>query len=191
VLDVSPQEVPETAERFFEEWKQRGKRIEQLQQELAEARAASDDDAGREVDLDDATAVVRRIDADMDELRATANALVEEGKVAVLGSGRDGGSASSAERSSADRSSGQGPRDDDASGGSPDVRRESGGAQFVVAVPDDVALDAGTVVGELASRVGGGGGGPPDFAQGGGPDGDALDDALEDAPDVLRNVVNA
>jgi alanyl-tRNA synthetase len=90
----------------------------------------------------------------MDELRATANALVEEGKIAVIGSGRDG-------------------------------------AQFVVAVPDGSEVDAGEVVGELAARVGGGGGGPPDFAQGGGPDADALDDALEEAPEILKQVLNA
>ena len=151
-LDVSPQDVPETAERFFEEWKARGKTIEQLKEELAEVRAAGDD--GEEVDVGGTPAVVQRLDADMDELRATANALVEEGKIAVIGSGREG-------------------------------------AQFVVAVPDDAGIDAGEVVGELAARVGGGGGGPPDFAQGGGPDGEAIDDALADAPDVLRQVLNA
>jgi alanyl-tRNA synthetase len=43
-------------------------------------------------------------------------------------------------------------------------------------------------VSELADLVGGGGGGPPDFAQGGGPDTDALDEALEVAPDVLRRL---
>ncbi|WP_245242813.1 DHHA1 domain-containing protein, partial [Natronococcus sp. JC468] len=48
----------------------------------------------------------------------------------------------------------------------------------------------GGAAAELASRVGGGGGGPPDFAQGGGPNVEELDDALEDAPDVLRNVLN-
>ncbi|MFB6163573.1 MAG: alanine--tRNA ligase-related protein, partial [Haloarculaceae archaeon] len=153
VLDVSPQEVPETAERFFEEWKDRGKTIEDLKEELAAVRAAGATE-GEEVDVGETTAVIQRLDADMDELRATANALVEEGKIAVIGSGRDG-------------------------------------AQFVVAVPDGAGVDAGDVVGELAGRVGGGGGGPPDFAQGGGPDADALDDALADAPDVLRQVRNA
>jgi alanyl-tRNA synthetase len=149
VLDVDPDAVPETAERFFREWKQRGKRIEQLKEDLAAARA-SGGGGGKEVDLDGTTAVVQRLDGDMEQLRATANALVEEGKVAVVGSSEDG-------------------------------------AQFVVAVPDGVAVDAGDVVGELARRVGGGGGGPPDFAQGGGPDSEALDDALEDAPEVLRD----
>ncbi|MEF8900243.1 MAG: alanine--tRNA ligase [Halovenus sp.] len=152
VLDVNPQDVPETAARFFDEWKERGKQIEQLKEELAAVRASGGEE--ETVDIDGADAVVKRLDADMDELRATANALVEEGKVAVLGSGVDG-------------------------------------AQFVVAVPDDVAVDAGDVVGELARRVGGGGGGPPDFAQGGGPDGEALPDALEAAPEILRRGLNA
>ncbi|WP_227375232.1 alanine--tRNA ligase [Haladaptatus halobius] len=153
ILDVAPSEVPDTAERFFEEWKERGKQIEALNEQLAEARA-SGGGGGEEIEIGDTTAVIQRIDADMDELRATANALGDEGKIAVLGSGAEG-------------------------------------AQFVVAVPDGVSLNAGEVVGELASRVGGGGGGPPDFAQGGGPDADKLDEALEDAPDVLKQIQNA
>jgi len=152
VLDVDPEAVPETAERFFREWKERGKEIDELTEELAALRAAGE--AAEEVDLDGATAVVKRLDGDMDELRATANALVEEGKIAVLGSGLEG-------------------------------------AQFVVAVPEGVGVDAGEVVAELAGRVGGGGGGPSDFAQGGGPESGELDAALEAAPDVLKRVLNA
>ncbi|MEZ3116714.1 alanine--tRNA ligase [Halobaculum sp. MBLA0147] len=152
VLDVDPLDVPETAERFFTEWKERGKEIERLKQELAEVRASA---TGDTVDVGDAEAVVRRVDGDTEELRATANALVEEGTVAVLGSGA------------------------------------GGSATFVVGVPEGVGVDAGEVVAELASRVGGGGGGPPDFAQGGGPDVDALDDALAAAPDVLTAVRDA
>ncbi|GAB6879232.1 alanine--tRNA ligase [Halorubrum gandharaense] len=151
VLDVDPQDVPDTAERFFEEWKARGKEIEDLTEQLAEARASGGADA-EEVDLDGITVVVQRLDGDADQLRATANAHVEDGKVAVIGSGA-GDSAS-----------------------------------FVVGVPDDVGINAGQVVSELAARVGGGGGGPPDFAQGGGPNADALDETLEDAVDVLRQV---
>jgi len=153
-FDVSPQEVPDTAARFFTEWKERGKRIEELKEQLAEVRAQGGGDAGEEIDLGETTAIVQRVDADMDELRATANALAADGSVAVLGSGLDG-------------------------------------ATFVVAVPDGVDVNAGAVVGDLADRVGGGGGGPPDFAQGGGPDADALDDALAAAPDVLRRLSEA
>jgi alanyl-tRNA synthetase len=152
VLDVSPPDVPDTAERFFEEWKARGKTIDRLKRELAETRAAAESE---EIDIDGTPAVVRRLDGDADELRATANALVDEGKVVVLGS---------------------------ATGGS---------AQFVVGVPDGVGMNAGEVVGELAAKVGGGGGGPPDFAQGGGPEVDRLDEVLDEAPDVLRKVLDA
>ncbi|MFB6354575.1 MAG: alanine--tRNA ligase [Halobacteriales archaeon] len=154
VLDVSPGEVPETAERFFEEWKERGKRIDELTEELAAARAAGDD-GGEEIDLDGTTAVVRRLDADVDALRATANALVEEGTLAVIGGDTDGS------------------------------------AQFVVAVPEGVGVDAGAVVAQLAEQVGGGGGGPPDFAEGGGPDVDALDEALESVPGLLKRMRDA
>ncbi|WP_435360107.1 alanine--tRNA ligase [Haloarchaeobius sp. DFWS5] len=153
VLDVTPQEVPNTAERFFEEWKARGKTIEDLKEQLAEARASGGADT-EEVEIGDTPAVVQRIDADSDELRAMANALVEEGKIAVIGSGLEG-------------------------------------AQFVVAVPEGSDVNAGEVVGQLAQKVGGGGGGPADFAQGGGPDADKLDEALASAPDVLRTVLNA
>ena len=151
VLDVTPADVPETAARFFEEWKERGKTIDRLQTELAEARASADD----AIDIDGTPAAVRRLDADADELRASANAIVEEGTVAVLGSGA------------------------------------GDSAQFVVGVPEDVGINAGEVVGRLAAKVGGGGGGPPDFAQGGGPDVDALDAALDAAPEILRAVQRA
>jgi alanyl-tRNA synthetase len=137
-LDVAPTDVPETAARFFDEWKARGKEIEDLKEQLAQARASGGGDS-EEVDVAGTTAVIQRIDADMDELRAQANAVVEQGSIAVLGSGQDG-------------------------------------AQFVVAVPDGTEVNAGEVVSELAGHVGGGGGGPPDFAQGGGPDADKLDD---------------
>ena len=153
-LDVDPLDVPETAERFFEEWKARGKEIEALKEDLAAARASGGVDA-EEVDIDGTVAVIQRLDGDTDELRATANAHVDDGKLAVVGSGADGS------------------------------------ASFVVGVPDGVDVDAGRVVSELAGRVGGGGGGPPDFAQGGGPDVEALDDALAAAPDVLRTLQEA
>jgi len=88
-FDVSPQEVPDTAARFFREWKERGKRIEELKEQLAAVRAKGGTE-GETVDLGGGSAVIQRVDGDMDELRATANALVEEGSVAVLGSAHDG-----------------------------------------------------------------------------------------------------
>jgi alanyl-tRNA synthetase len=153
VLDVNPLEVPETAERFFEEWKERGKRIDDLKQQLAEARTGGLEAEGvPENDVGDTTAVVKELDVDIEELRATANALVDQEKIAVLASGREN-------------------------------------VKFVVAVPDTVGVHAGEVADELSKRVGGGGGGPPDFAEGGGPDTEKLDDALDSATEILREKV--
>jgi len=153
-LDVDPRDVPETASRFFEEWKARGKEIETLTEELAAARATGTEDV-TEVELNGATGVIQRLDGDADALRAAANAHVDAGRVAVIASG------------------------------------DNGAASVVVGVPDDVDVDAGQVVGALADRLGGGGGGPPDFAQGGGPNVEDLDDALTAAPDVLRAIHEA
>ena len=150
VFDVTPEDVPETANRFFTEWKERGKTIDELKSELAEARAQGV--TADAVSIDGIDAVVQAVDSDADELRKTANAIVSEGAVAVLGSDTDGS------------------------------------AQFVVGVPEDVNINAGNVVGQLARKVGGGGGGPPDFAQGGGPDVASLEAALDDASSVLRSV---
>jgi alanyl-tRNA synthetase len=151
-FDVTPEEVPETAERFFSEWKERGKQIDRLKGDLAEARAAGGDESEERIAVGDWEAVVKRLDVDMDELRATANAIADDGVVAIVGSGLDG-------------------------------------AQFVVSAPEDAPVDAGALVSELAGRVGGGGGGPPDFAQGGGPDAEALDDALAAVPDLLDDAL--
>jgi alanyl-tRNA synthetase len=166
-FDVAPGAVPETAQRFFREWKERGKRIEELTEELAAARASGGGET-EELEVGNTTAVVQRVDGDMDQLRATANALVEEGKIAVVGG---------VERGSTDDAS-----------GAEDSEDGQDGAQFVVAVPQGTSVDAGAVVGELARTVGGGGGGPPDFAQGGGPEAEKIDEALAAAPDVLRSV---
>ena len=50
-------------------------------------------------------------------------------------------------------------------------------------------VQAGRLVKELASRVGGGGGGRPDFAQAGGRDVAKLDQTLQEAPDVVRDLL--
>lgn len=153
VFDVTPISVPETAERFFTEWKERGKRIADLESQLAKARATSGV-TGKEIDIGGVTAVVHRLNTDVNELRATASALAEGGQVAVVAGDTDG-------------------------------------AQFTVAVPEGVGIDAGAVVNELAARVGGSGGGSPNFAHGGGPRTEDLDETLDDAPEMLRRVMNA
>jgi alanyl-tRNA synthetase len=62
-----------------------------------------------------------------------------------------------------------------------------GKAQFVCVVTDDLtgALPAGKIVGAIAKIVGGGGGGKAHLATAGGKDVAKLDDALEQAPDIV------
>ena len=94
--------------------------------------------------------MIQRIDTDMGQLREIANAIVEEGKVAVLGSGDQG-------------------------------------AKIVVAVPKGGKLNADKVMKELAKIIGGKGGGSEEFAQGGGPEVDKLDQALESVEDIITS----
>jgi alanyl-tRNA synthetase len=85
VFGVPRDELPETAQRFFDEWKERGKRVEELRAELAELRAENADEEA--VEVDGVSVVTRRMDAEMDELRAAANSVVDDGKVAVFAGG--------------------------------------------------------------------------------------------------------
>ena len=153
-LDVSPEEVPKTATRFFDAWKERGKRIEELSEEVASLRAGGGGDA-ETFEIEGETVQVSRIDAEQDELRATANAIAAEGQVGIAFG--DTGS----------------------------------GAHIVVSTPDGSSINAGDVVRDLAAVVGGGGGGPADFAEGGGPDIEALDALIDRLPSLLRQAVEA
>ena len=51
-------------------------------------------------------------------------------------------------------------------------------------------MQAGKVVGQLATLVGGKGGGRPDLAEAGGTDVSALDAALAKAPDIVSGLIN-
>jgi len=146
VFGVPEEDVPETAQRFFDEWKERGKRLDELRDELAEIRA---DEGAEEVEVSGVPLVVQRMDADLDELRAAANSVVDDGKVAVFAG-------------------------------------KNGNAGVVVGVPDEVSLDAGEVTGELASFLGGDGGGSPEFGQGGGPETEKIDEALEESKRIIK-----
>ncbi|MFB6282818.1 MAG: alanine--tRNA ligase [Halobacteria archaeon] len=145
VFGVPYSEVPDSAQRFFREWKERGKELQELKSELAEVRTME----AEELTVEGVPVVVERMDGDIDEVRAAVNKFVDEGKVAVLVSGDSDG-------------------------------------KVVAGVPDDVDLDAGDIVGEVAPVLGGGGGGSPDFAQGGGPEGGNADEAVDEAREVVK-----
>lgn len=69
--------------------------------------------------------------------------------------------------------------------------RHDGKAQLIVGVTDDLTgrVGADRIVQRLAEVVGGGGGGHPGMAQAGGPQGDRLDEALERAPKIVRELL--
>ena len=68
-----------------------------------------------------------------------------------------------------------------------------GKAALVCVVTDDLIagrrLNAGTIVGAMARKVGGGGGGKPHLATAGGKDTAQLDDALRSAPEIIRSTI--
>ena len=61
--------------------------------------------------------------------------------------------------------------------------------KIVVATPKGKSIDARKAIVELTKIVGGKGGGSSDFAQGGGPELNNLDDALERAEDILKKLI--
>jgi len=85
VLRVPAEQLPKTAERFFEEWKGQQKEIERLKEELAKARLRTLIADAREVD--GLKVVVQKMgQADIDELLKAASLLAEQDYVALLGS---------------------------------------------------------------------------------------------------------
>ena len=68
-----------------------------------------------------------------------------------------------------------------------------GKVTLLTAVTKDLLdrVQANTLIGKLAPIVGGKGGGKPDLAQAGGKDADRLNEALEQAPAALREILGA
>ena len=85
ILRVPAEQLPRTAERFFEEWKDQAKEIERLKEELAKARLRSL--AAEAEESDGLKIVVQRMGkADIDELLKAAALLAEQDCTVLLGS---------------------------------------------------------------------------------------------------------
>ncbi len=92
ILRVEPAKLPQTVERFFEEWKERGKEIERLKEEIAKLKA--ENLMARAEEFDSIKVVAEIVDADMREMIKIAEALADrecvgclmssEGKVRVV-----------------------------------------------------------------------------------------------------------
>ncbi len=87
-LSVSPAEVPQAAARFFEEWKERGKLLEEVQKQLAELKAEA---AAGEAEEVGGVRIVVQADIEAGALQQTAANLVAEPKtVAILAAEANG-----------------------------------------------------------------------------------------------------
>ncbi|WP_456328196.1 alanine--tRNA ligase [Archaeoglobus sp.] len=82
ILRVEPSKLPKTVERFFEEWKERGKEIERLKKEIAKIKAEKLLENAEE--FDSIKVVCDVIDASMDEMVKIAEELVKAKAVGVL-----------------------------------------------------------------------------------------------------------
>ena len=85
ILRVPNDQLPRTAERFFEEWKGQQKEIERLKEDLAKARLKT---LVAEAEIRDGLRIVvqKMGSADIDELLKAAALLAEQDYVALLGS---------------------------------------------------------------------------------------------------------
>ncbi len=82
ILRVEPLRLPETVERFFDEWKERGKEIERLKEEIARLRAEMI--IANAEEFDSIKVVAEIVDADMRELIKLGEALANKGCVGCL-----------------------------------------------------------------------------------------------------------
>ncbi len=82
ILRVEPSKLPKTVERFFEEWKVRGKEIERLRKEIAKVKAERLLEDVEE--FDSIKVVCEVVEASMDEMVKIAEELVKAKAVGIL-----------------------------------------------------------------------------------------------------------
>ncbi len=144
ILRVPPEQLPKTATRFFDEWKDLRKETARLKEEVAKAQ--QEGLLSKAIDVGGTLVVAQKLEnADVEALINAATMLSGNDYVAILAS-------------------------------------ESDGAKIVVSVGKtglEKGLRAGDIVKAATKVVGGGGGGKPEIAQGGGPQAEKLDEALE------------
>ena len=80
-LSVSPAELPAAATRFFEEWKEQRKLLDEVQKQLAELKAAA---AGSDAETVNGVRIVVQEDLDPGAMQQTAANLIGEGKTVAL-----------------------------------------------------------------------------------------------------------
>ena len=147
-LSVQVEHLPQSVERFFSEWKERGKTIEDLEQRLADLSLQNM--SGEEIG--GVNVIIRQIDRTQKELVNMASGISNQKGVGLFISTIDG------------------------------IR--------VVAGSGNDSVDAGKIVREICTALGGKGGGKPGLAQGAGKDPDAIPGALEKAREIIQTMIN-
>ncbi len=92
VLGVQPEDLPDTVQRFFEEWKSQQKKIESLEGEITRLRTSGG--GGSSVEKDGVRYIILEGGGDLRQLQGMAAELTRDTSVptvAVLGSREDGG----------------------------------------------------------------------------------------------------
>ncbi|MFA4662686.1 alanine--tRNA ligase [Pyrococcus kukulkanii] len=82
ILRVPPEKVPETAERFFNEWKEARKEVEKLRKELAKLLVYELE--GKVEKINDIEFIGAIVEGTMDDLREAANKLRKDNRIVVL-----------------------------------------------------------------------------------------------------------
>ncbi|MDO8842665.1 MAG: alanine--tRNA ligase [Methanocalculus sp.] len=149
VLSVQTEHLPQTVNRFFNEWKNRGKAIEEMESRLSELQLRNlkgDLISGVEV-------LVQQMNLPRKELVNVATGVADRKGIALFISDSDGIS--------------------------------------VVMGSGDIRVDAGAIVRQICTLLGGKGGGKAGLAQGAGENSDAIPEALKTAEEQIRFTLHA
>lgn len=158
---VNPEDLPSTAERFFNEWKDRGKQIVKLNTALAEARLPQAIAQAENVSIGDNTykLVVLRQDGAQQDLillgEKLSQASKKEGNLIAVVSGED-----------------------------------SGRAVVVVAKSAGSSINLNPIIRGLGKIVGGGGGGKKDVVSGGGSQPENIPTLIKQAKNIITDALS-
>lgn len=147
---VEAEQLPKTAERFFNEWKEQKNEIDRLKSEIASLKMNSiTDDI---IEINGLRVIKQLIDSDFKELQKIATDFTDNDNADIVVIGNNNGN--------------------------------------IVGAATSKAIDNGIKINEIikkaAAILGGGGGGRPTLAQGAGKDKDKMEEALNEAINLIK-----